>query len=80
MTPKNDAADKPSRTPDQIRADIAATRAQLERTADALSAKLDVKSRVQAWVGDPDNRPQLIAAGVAVVAVLALVVTKKVRS
>jgi hypothetical protein len=79
VTPTNDAG-KPSRTPDQIRADIAATRTQLERTVDALSAKLDVKSRVQVWVADPDNRPQLIAAGVAVVAVLALVVTKKVRS
>lgn len=79
MTPKNDAA-KPGRTPDEIRADIAATRTQLERTVDALSAKLDVKSRVQVWVADPANRPQLIAAGVAVVAVLALVVTKKVRS
>lgn len=79
MTPKSHA-DKSSRTPDEIRADIAATRTQLERTVDALSAKLDVKSRVQVWVADPANRPQLIAAGVAVAAVLALVVTKKVRS
>ena len=80
MTPKKDADDAQSRTPDQIRADIATTRRQLEQTADALSAKLDVKSRVQAWVADPANRPQLIAAGVAVVAAVALVVTKKLRS
>lgn len=69
-----------SRTPDEIRTDIAATRRELETTVDALSAKLDVKSRAQAWVKDPANRPQLIAAGVAVVSVLALVITKKVRS
>lgn len=75
MTPE-----KASRTPDQIRADIAATRSELERTVDALSARLDVKSRVQARVTDPANRPQLIAAGVGVAALLALVVTKKVRS
>ncbi|MGH3743351.1 MAG: DUF3618 domain-containing protein [Mycobacteriales bacterium] len=79
MTPKN-GDDKPGRTPDQIRADIAATRSDLQQTVDALSAKLDVKSRVQVWVADPANRPQLVAAGVAVVALLALVVTKKVRS
>ena len=69
-----------ARSADQIRADIAATRAELERTADALSAKLDVRTRVRSWVTDPANRPQLVAAGVAVAAVLALVVTKKVRS
>lgn len=79
MTPQQGDG-KPARTADQIRADIAATRAELERTVDALSVKLDVRTRLRAWVTDPANRPQLVAAGVAVAAVLALVVTKKVRS
>ena len=75
------------RTPAQIRADIAATRAEMQRTVDALSAKLDVKSRVTAtaasaktYVASPDNRPQVIAAGVAAVALVALLITRKVRS
>lgn len=79
MTPKQDAGNS-NRSPDQIRADIAATRAELERTVDALSARLDIPSRVRRWVADPDNRPQVVAAGVAVVALLALVITKKARS
>ena len=74
------AAGAPPRTPDQIRADIEATRRELGATVDALSAHLDVKGRVQAWVRDPANRPQLVAAGVAVVSIVALVITKKVRS
>lgn len=76
----SESKDKDERSAEEIRADIVATRAELARTADALSAKLDVRKRVRDWVTDPANRPQLIAAGVAVAAVLALVVTKKVRS
>lgn len=76
----SEGKEQPSRSADEIRADIAATRAELEHTADALSAKLDVRKRLRGWFTDPANRPQLIAAGVAVVAVVALAVTKKVRS
>ncbi len=74
------------RTPAQIRADIAATRVEMQQTVDALSAKLDVKSRAaagaasaKAYVVSPDNRPQVVAAGVAAVALIALLVTRKVR-
>jgi hypothetical protein len=80
-------AAKDARTPDQIRADIAATRIELGQTVDALSAKLDVKSRakgeaarVQAYVKDPANRPQVIAAAAAVLLLIALKVTRKVKS
>jgi hypothetical protein len=75
------------RTPTQIRADIVATRAEMQQTVDALSAKLDVKSRAaagassaKAYVVSPDNRPQVIATGVAALALIALLVTRKVRS
>ncbi len=71
---------KPPRSPDQIRAEIAATRLELGATVEALSAKLDVKSRTQSWVRDPANRPQLIAAGVALASILGLVIIKKVRA
>ena len=37
-------ADSQPRTAEELRADIEATRAELAETADALAAKLDVKS------------------------------------
>ncbi len=90
MTPPppdgSDAAEK-ARTPEQIRADIVATRVQLEETVDALSAKLDVKTRakggmarLRAYAADPANRPQVAAAAVAVLALVALKVTRARRS
>ena len=79
--------DKAVRTPAQIRADIAATRIELEETVDALSAKLDIKSRAQgkatqvrAYLTDPGNRPQVAAGVVAVVALVALAITRSRRS
>lgn len=74
------AAGRTDRTPAQIRADIAATRVELQQTVDAMSAKLDVTSRTRSWVQDPANRPQLIAAGVALASILGLVIIKKVRA
>lgn len=75
--------EKDTRTPDQIRADIAATREELAQTVDALAAKLDVKTRARAGVdqarayaSDPENRPQVIAAVVALLALVALRVTR----
>lgn len=62
---------------DEIRADIAATRAQLADTADAMAAKLDVKAQAGAKLHEAgakvdEKRPLLLAAGAALVLVLAI--------
>lgn len=80
MTDPKPDEKKSSRTPEEIRADIEATRRELGDTVDALSLKLDVKARGEAWAKDPANRPQLIAAGVALASLLGLLLLKKVRS
>jgi MYXO-CTERM domain-containing protein len=68
-------------TPDQIRADIAQQREELAATVDELQARLDVKTRARAKVGDlrerattasGSPRPDLTAALVALVLVLTL--------
>lgn len=70
-------------TPEEIEADIEVQRERLAGTVDALSAKLDVKSQAQAKVADiraratTDSgrpRPELVVAGVGVVAIVVLVV------
>jgi hypothetical protein len=48
--------------PEQIRADIVATRAELAETADAIAARLEQKARVGMWVA--------VAAGGLAVTVL----------
>jgi hypothetical protein len=53
-------------TPDELRADIVATRAELADTADALAAKLEDKARVG----------KRIALGIAGAAVLVVVVNR----
>jgi hypothetical protein len=76
--------DAPSKqSPEEIEADIEEQREQLAGTIDALSAKLDVKSQASAKFSDVRDRattdsgrprPELIVAGVGVVAVVVLVV------
>lgn len=66
---------------DEIRADIAATRAQLADTADAMAAKLDVKAQAEAKLHEAgarvnEKRPVLLAAAGALLLVL---VTRRVR-
>lgn len=64
------------RRPEQIEAEIEAQREQLAATVDQLTHKLDVKDRMTTDTGRP--RPELLAAaGVAVVAVVALVVWRR---
>jgi hypothetical protein len=53
-------------TPDELRADIVATRAELADTADALAAKLEDKARVG----------KRIALGIAGAAVVIVVVSR----
>jgi hypothetical protein len=71
------------RDPSAIEADIIRQRAELARTVDALSAKLDVKARAQHKVADLKSsattdrgrpRPALVLAAVAIVGGVALVV------
>ena len=64
------------RRPEQIEAEIEALREQLAATVDQLTHKLDVKDRMTTDTGRP--RPELLAAaGVAVAAVVALVVWRR---
>ena len=64
------------RRPEQIEAEIEAQREQLAATVDELTHKLDVKDRMTTDHGRP--RPELLAAaGVAVVAVVALVLWRR---
>jgi hypothetical protein len=55
-------------TSDEIKADIAATRAELAETADALAARFDAKAQV-------GKRIAIAAGGVA----LAIIVVQRVR-
>lgn len=70
-------------TPEQIREEIERTRADLADTVDALHAKVDVKARTQAKLEDVKHRattptgkprPELVAAAVGTVLVVAVVV------
>jgi hypothetical protein len=64
------------RRPEQIEAEIEAQREQLAATVDQLTHKLDVKDRMTTDTGRP--RPELLAAaGVTVVAVVALVLWRR---
>ena len=67
-------------SPDQLQADLARQREDLATTVDQLHAKLDVKARAQdkahelkdrATTADGRPRPDLTAAAVAVVALVA---------
>lgn len=73
-----------SKDPDQIEADIEATRAELAETVDALSAKFDVKSqaqdrvaevkgRAQATMNDPEARADALKQAAPVLAGIAIV-------
>ena len=82
-TDKTDADVARSQTPEEIEADIEVQREQLAGTIDALSAKLDVKSKARAKGAEVRDRattesgrprPELVAAGVGVVTVVVLVV------
>lgn len=77
-------APQQSKDPDQIEAEIQATRAELSETVDALSAKLDVKSRaqhrvddvkhqVQTTMTDPDERADALKQAAPVLAGVAVV-------
>ena len=64
------------RRPEQIEAEIEAQREQLAATVDQLTHKLDVKDRMTTADGRP--RPELlVAAGVAVAAVVVLVLRRR---
>lgn len=74
---------KDTRTPEQIEADIAQQREELAETVDALTAKLDVKSQASAKVDDVKHRattdtgkprPEVVAAGAALVVGVGLLV------
>jgi hypothetical protein len=72
-----------SRTPEQIEADIERQRDDLADTVDQLTHKLDVKAQVRAKASDLQDRattdtgklrPELVAAGVSLIAVVAVLV------
>ena len=78
-----------SQTPEEIEADIERQREQLADTVDALQARLDVKSRAKArahelgdraTTDDGRPRPELLAAGVGLVAVVVGVIVWRRRS
>ena len=87
MNPENgpdSSTDKhDDRSPEQIEADIEQQREQLADTVDALTAKLDVKAQAGAKVDEVRHRattdsgkprPELIAAGAAVVVAVGVLV------
>jgi hypothetical protein len=87
-TDETDADATGKQSPEEIEAEIEEQREQLAGTIDALSAKLDVKSQAKAKVADVRDRattdsgrprPEVIAAGVAVVAVVVVFVWWKRR-
>lgn len=74
---------KDTRSPEEIEADIEQQRAELADTVDALTAKLDVKAQAGAKVDEVKHRattdsgkprPEVVAAGAAVVVALGLLV------
>ena len=75
-------------SPEEIEADIARQREQLASTVSQLEAKLDVKSRAQrkaaelkerATTDSGKPRPEVLAAGAAVLALVGLVVWRRRR-
>jgi hypothetical protein len=63
---------------EQLAADIARQRDDLADTVDALQHKLDVKSHARHKADELRDRPELIAAGVAVaVVVIGLIVLRR---
>lgn len=86
--PGSDPQETDTRSPDQIEADIEQQREQLADTVDALTAKLDVKAQASAKVDEVKHRattdsgkprPELIAAGAAVLVVVGLLVWRRRR-
>jgi len=61
-TPDQNGPSAPPTDREAIEADIAATRADLGETVDALSRKLDVKSRVSAKAAETTSRVRAKAA------------------
>jgi hypothetical protein len=61
-------------TPDEVRADIERTRAELAQTVSALTERLDVKARARARADElaRDPRTRTVTIGVAVAAALAV--------
>jgi hypothetical protein len=69
------SAEEPdTRTPDQIRADIATRRAELSTTVEALRYKLDVRARASERF-----RPHRTQAAVVAAVVVGLLVLKRLR-
>ena len=66
-------------TPDQIEAEIARQREELAATVSELHDRLDVKSRAQAALKDPRNRPVLAGAAVLVTGAVGFVLWRRVR-
>jgi len=73
-------------SPEQIEADIARQREELATTVAQLEAKLDVKARAQhkaaelkdrATTPDGKPRPEVLGAGVAVVALVGLLLWRR---
>jgi hypothetical protein len=61
---------QPALSPDQLRVEIARTRAELASTAEALAERFDVPARVRQRLRDSKllhDRPTLVAAAIAVV-------------
>ena len=88
MSDPNDATPQttPQRTPqtpDELRADIERTRAELADTVESLTARLDVKARAQARADElaHDPRARAVGIGIAVAAALtvALVIWRRRR-
>jgi hypothetical protein len=71
------------RTPDQIKADIEATRAELGDTVAAVAEKADVKAHAEAKVAEGkakvSDNSVAIAVGAAVFVVLAIVIARRRR-
>jgi transcription initiation factor TFIIIB Brf1 subunit/transcription initiation factor TFIIB len=75
--------DSTPQTPDEVRADIDRTRAELADTVEALAGRLDVKGRVHDRADELAHNPRAhtttIGVAAAAVAVIALVVWRKRR-
>ncbi|HYH34058.1 MAG TPA: DUF3618 domain-containing protein [Nocardioides sp.] len=76
-------------TPEQMEAEIAAQRAELARTVDQLAGKLDVRSRAQhqaaglrdrATTDSGSPRPEVLAAGASLLAMVVVLVWWRHRS
>jgi hypothetical protein len=80
MTEQQDATPQ---TPDEVRADIERTRAELAGTVEALAGRLDVKARAQdraeELAHDPRARTATVAVAATVVAAIALVIWRTRR-